>query len=55
MQVRPVQQLVALAPVQDAPKGLHVDVPPPPPPAPPPHFSFIPSVGSGVHAWPLQH
>lgn len=54
MQVRPVQQLVSLAPVQAAPKGEHVDVPPLPP-VPPPHFSFIPSVGSGVHAWPLQH
>ena len=44
----PVQQLVSAAPVQDAPKGLHAGVPPP-------HFRIIPALGSGAHAWPLQH
>lgn len=44
----PVQQLVSEVPVQDAPNGVHAD-------APPPHFRIIPSLGSGAHAWPLQH
>ncbi len=48
VQPSPEQQLVSEVPVQDAPNGVHAD-------APPPHFRIIPSVGSGAHAWPLQH
>ena len=48
MHSSPVQQPSSL--VQDAPKGVQEVAA-----LPPPHFSFIPSLGSGAHAWPLQH
>jgi hypothetical protein len=50
-QVSPEQQLVSLVPVHCAPNGVQVAVVL----LPPPHFSFMPSFGSGAHAWLLQH
>ncbi len=50
MHVRPEQQLVSLAPVQDAPKGVQVE---PPGVLPPPHRRT--PAESGTHGSKLQH
>jgi hypothetical protein len=51
LQARPEQQLVSVVPLQEAPNGEHVEVPPPP--GPPPHRST--PTASGMHGWKLQH